>query len=58
VGHTILVIAYHLLTQRTTYADLGATSFDTRDRLAIERRLCGRLAALGYTVTLEPAAAA
>jgi len=57
VGHTILVIAYHLLTGEAVYEDLGAHYFDARDRLAVQRRLCRRLEALGYTVTLEPAAA-
>jgi transposase len=57
VGHTILVIAYHLLTRRTDYHDLGAQYFDTRDRLAVERRLVRRLEALGYRVSLDPVAA-
>ena len=39
-----------------TYRDLGATSFDARDRAAVERRLVRRLEALGHTVTLAPAA--
>jgi transposase len=56
VGHTILVIAYHLLREGTTYRDLGATYFDARDRAAVERRLVRRLEALGHTVTLAPAA--
>ena len=32
VGHTILVIAYHLLTEGTAYQDLGPQYFDERDR--------------------------
>ncbi len=57
VGHTLLIIAYHLLTRRTDYQDLGAQYFDTRDRLAVERRLIRRLEALGYKVSLDPVAA-
>jgi transposase len=57
VAHTILVIAYHLLTRQTSYADLGAGYFDERDRRAVERRLVRRLEALGYKVSLDPAAA-
>jgi transposase len=57
VGHTILVIAYHLLTRQTDYQDLGAQYFDIRDRLAVERRLVRRLEALGYKVSLDPVAA-
>jgi transposase len=56
VGHTILGIVYHLLRDGTTYQDLGPLHFDQRDRQAVERRLCRRLEALGYKVTLEPAA--
>lgn len=56
VGHTILVIAYHLLRDGTLYQDLGETYFDERDRQAVERRAVGRLEALGYTVTLAPKA--
>ena len=56
VGHTILVIAYHLLTRQTCYQELGAHYFDERDRQAVERRLIRRLQALGYKVSLDPAA--
>ena len=56
VGHTILVIAYHLLNGEDVYRDLGATYFDERDRHAVERRLVARLEGLGYKVSLDPAA--
>jgi transposase len=56
VGHTILVIAYHLLRDGTAYHDLGPRYFDERDRRAVERRLVHRLEGLGYRVSLEPAA--
>jgi len=56
VGHTILVIAYHLLRDGTDYHDLGHRYFDERDRRAVERRLVHRLEGLGYTVSLAPAA--
>ena len=54
VGHSILVIAYHLLTKHQPYQDLGPTYFDQRARQAVERRLVRRLEALGYTVSLQP----
>jgi transposase len=57
VGHSILVIAYHLLTEDSTYRELGGHYFDQRQQQAVERRLVRRLADLGYKVTLEPAAA-
>jgi transposase len=57
VGHSILVIIYHLLTEGCDYRDLGGQYFDERDRQRVERRLVHRLEALGYTVALEPAVA-
>jgi hypothetical protein len=57
VGHSILVIAYWLLTRPDLYHDLGSTYFDDRDRTRVERRLVHRLEGLGYTVQLKPRAA-
>ncbi len=57
VAHTILVIAYHLLTEGTVYRDLGGNYFDERDRQAVARRLIHRLHGLGHGVTLAPQAA-
>jgi transposase len=57
VGHTILVIAYHLLTRHCRYEELGAAYFDERNRREVERRLVRRLEGLGYRVTLDPVAA-
>ena len=54
VGHTILVIAYHVLTNNMTYQELGGNYFDARDREATEHRLVRRLEAMGNKVTLEP----
>src|SRR6266542_3753784 len=57
VGHTILVIAYRLLTDQTEYRDLGSLYFDQRDEQRVTRRLVHRLEALGYTVNLDRPAA-
>jgi transposase len=57
VGHSILVVAYHLLKDAATYQDLGATHFDALDRERATRRLVTRLEALGHRVTLTPGAA-
>jgi transposase len=57
VGHSILVIAYHILKAGTVYDDLGPAFFDERQRARTERRLVQRLEALGYAVTLQPTAA-
>jgi transposase len=56
VGHSILVIAYHLLSEGTAYEDLGVHYFDERERHHLEHRLVHRLEGLGYRVTLEPTA--
>lgn len=58
VGHTILVIIYHVLQEQQPYAELGGNYFDERERHAIERRLVRRLEKLGYEVALTPAASA
>jgi len=53
VGHTILVIAYHLLKNGTVYDELGPNYFDERDRQATISRAVKRIEKLGFTVTLE-----
>ena len=54
VGHSILIISYHLLTRGQEYSDLGANFFDERDRSAVQRRCVKRLEKLGYSVQLQP----
>jgi transposase len=55
VGHSILVIAWHLLTDDADYADLGGDYFVKRDAQRARSRAIGQLEALGYRVTLEAA---
>jgi transposase len=57
VGHSILVIAWHLLANDYDYADLGGDFFVRRDSDRARQRAVGQLQALGYRVTLEPLAA-
>lgn len=54
VGHSILVIAYHILKDGTTYRDLGHDYFDKRETARLQRRLIARLESLGLRVTVEP----
>lgn len=54
VAHSILVIAYHLLKDGTTYRDLGHDYFDKRDTAHLQQRLIARLESLGLRVTVEP----
>lgn len=55
VGHSILKIAYQVLTKQQTYQDLGENYFDERDREAVKRRSVRRLEQLGFKVQLSPA---
>jgi transposase len=57
LAHTVLVIIYHLLSEKQPYSDLGADYFDKLETVRIERRHVRRLEQLGYTVTLTPAIA-
>lgn len=59
VAHKLLIIIWHVLATGRPYHDLGA-DYSTRhlNPETEARRLVARLQAQGYTVTLEPAAAA
>ena len=58
VGHSILVIAWHLLANNCDYHDLGAEHFNRHtDPEARKHYLIRQLEALGHTVTVEPNAA-
>jgi transposase len=54
LGHTLLVVIYHLLSDNTTYQELGPDHFDQLDRTRLSRAWVRRLEALGHKVTLEP----
>jgi transposase len=57
VGHSILVIAWHLLTDNINYADLGGDWFTKHPNPNHRRNnLVKQLQDLGYAVTLRPAA--
>jgi transposase len=56
VGHSILVICYHMIKFRTQYNDLGADFFQNRNKESLVRQSVKRLMSLGYTVTLEEVA--
>ena len=48
----MLVAAYHILPDGTSYPDLGGTYFDPRDKRRLAARLVRRLSQLGYAVEL------
>jgi transposase len=57
VGHSILMIAWHLLSDDCNYEDLGGDYFARRnDAEARKRYLIRELQALGHRVIVEPAA--
>jgi transposase len=57
VGHSILVIAWHLLAYDCDYHDLGGDFFVRRDSDRARQQAVAQLQALGYQVTLQPTAA-
>ncbi len=55
VGHTLLTIIYHMLSEQQPYTDLGGNYFDEQDRQGIQKRLVRRLEKLGYQVSVSVA---
>lgn len=53
VAHTILVIAYHVISREQTYHELGADYFEARDRERIRDQCVRRLARMGFDVALS-----
>ena len=58
VGHSILVIAYHIMERRVGYEELGGDYFDRQSTEHLQRRLIRRLERLGLKVVVEPVAQA
>lgn len=54
VGHTILRLAYYLLTHETTYQEQELVQLDERRRARAQQRAIDQLKALGYDVALTP----
>jgi transposase len=53
VGHSMLVIAYHVLQTRTPYQELGGNYFERRNVDKQRKRLIRQLESLGMKVTVE-----
>lgn len=53
VGHSILVMIYHMLIKKQPYLELGVDYFDQRKKSVVVSNALKRLEALGYKVTLE-----
>ena len=56
VGHSILVMTYHMLKKRETYKELGSDYFDQRKKDSVINNSIKRLESLGLKVTIETAA--
>lgn len=56
VGHSILIIVYHVLLKQSTYRELGGDYFDRLNRKHLKNRLVRKLESLGLKVTVEEAA--
>jgi transposase len=56
VGHTLVVIIWHVLGNGLDYHELGGDYFERRDQQAEIRRHVAALRRLGHDVTLAPAA--
>ena len=54
VGHSILVIAWHLLSKHASYQELGSDDFDRCDAKAYRPKLIRKPEALGLKVLVEP----
>jgi transposase len=57
IGHKILVTAYHMLTNRSDYRELGAGYLDQLNHHRTVNNLTKRLRTLGYDVQITPQAA-
>ena len=56
IAHSMLITAWHLLSRKTEYVDLGPLHFDKVRKTQVTGRLVRRLQQLGYQVALTPAA--
>jgi transposase len=54
VAHSLAIVVYHLLKNKTHYHELGAQYFDQLNPLRLVGRLTKRLHNLGYQVQLSP----
>ena len=53
VGHSMLIMVYHVSQTRTKYQDLGGDYFNRRNMNNQRKRLIRQLESLGVKVTVE-----
>lgn len=56
LGHTLLIIIYHIIAETKEYEELGADYLDQLDRQGKEKRLIRQLEKLGFEVSVTPTA--
>jgi len=54
LGHTLLIIIYHLIAEKKEYEELGGDYLDQLDHQGKEKRLVRQLEKLGFEVSLTP----
>jgi transposase len=54
IAHKILVAAYHILSDKVAFKDLGDSYLDQRDKSRVVAGLVSRLRSLGVSVTIAP----
>lgn len=54
VAHSIIIVAYHLLSKGVPYTELGHDYFEKRDHSKIQERCIHQLNRLGFDVQLTP----
>lgn len=54
LGHTLLIIIYHMIAEQKEYEELGGDYLDQLDRQGKEKRLVRQLEKLGFEVSLTP----
>lgn len=58
VGHSILVVIYHILKYDSSYHELGSDYFDRLNVIYVKNHFVKRLESIGYKVVLEPSVVA
>jgi len=53
VGHTIFIMAYHIIKEQRPYNELGADYFDRLNEQNLIKRFTSRITALGYEVEVK-----
>ena len=53
VGHSILIICYNMIKNKSRYNELGADFFNNQNHELILKRTVKRIESLGYSVTIE-----